>query len=65
MSELTFLARVKAAVDPAIAHIAGTIGWNKAYRALSYLRSALWVVPIVSVLLAVIVTHTLNSSIAS
>jgi uncharacterized membrane protein len=60
MSELTFLARVKAAVDPAIAHIAGTIGWNKAYRALSYLRSALWVVPIVSVLLAVIVTHALQ-----
>ncbi len=35
-------------------------GWNKVYRSVSYLRSALWVVPIVSVLLGLIVISGLQ-----
>ena len=35
------------------------LGWNKVYRSLSYLRSALWVVPIVAVLLGLLCTRLL------
>jgi hypothetical protein len=52
MGEPTFPARAKAAVDRSLVQVAERFGRNRAYHAMSYLRSALWVVPIVSVLLA-------------
>ena len=36
------------------------LSWNKVYRSLSYLRSALWVAPIASVLLAIVITWLLQ-----
>jgi uncharacterized membrane protein len=44
----------------ALRGVAGRFGWDKAYRALSYLRSALWVVPIIAVLLALVVISVLH-----
>jgi len=44
----------------AIERASATLGWNRAYRAWSYLRSALWAVPITSVLLALIVIRLMH-----
>jgi uncharacterized membrane protein len=44
----------------AIERASARLGWNRAYRAWSYLRSALWAVPITSVLLALIVIGVLH-----
>jgi len=55
VSAPSFGARVRAAVEGAIRRLAARLGWNRVYRAWSYLRSALWAVPITSVLLALIV----------
>jgi uncharacterized membrane protein len=60
MSATKFVTRITAAFDGAVRRVADRLAWNKSYRALSYLRSALWVVPILSVLLAIIVTHALQ-----
>jgi uncharacterized membrane protein len=60
MSEVTFVTRISAVFERAFERLAGRLPWSRSYRALSYLRSALWVVPIISVLLAVIVTHALQ-----
>jgi uncharacterized membrane protein len=60
MSMQSFGAAVRAAWVSARERVAGVVGWNKAYRGLSYLRSALWVVPIISVLLALIVIRVLH-----
>jgi uncharacterized membrane protein len=53
MSSPGFVARLQAIAGRGVENAAERLGWNKAYRSLSYLRSALWVVPIVSVLLAI------------
>ena len=58
MSMQSFAVAARAAWASARERIAGVVGWNKAYRGLSYLRSALWVVPIISVLLALITLWT-------
>lgn len=48
---------LQAALDAA----AGRLGWNQVYRSLSYLRSALWVAPILSVLAAFVAIKVLRS----
>ena len=52
MSSKGFLARLRALADRGVETISARLGWNRAYRSLSYLRSALWVIPIVAVVLA-------------
>ena len=52
MSSKGFPARLRALADRGVETISARLGWNRAYRSLSYLRSALWVVPIVAVVLA-------------
>jgi uncharacterized membrane protein len=49
MSSEPLFARIKTASRQAIQGAAARLGWNRAYRALSYLKSALWLVPIVAV----------------
>jgi uncharacterized membrane protein len=61
MSEVAFVQRARAAINRAVERAAGRFAWNRAYRTLSYLRSALWVVPIVAVLLAVVVISMLQA----
>jgi uncharacterized membrane protein len=60
MTATSFIARARGAVDRMIERLATRLGWNQVYRALSYLRSALWVVPIVAVLLAMVVMRVLR-----
>jgi uncharacterized membrane protein len=60
MSQVEFVERARAAINRAVERAAGRFAWNRAYRALSYLRSALWVVPIVAVLLALVVIALLQ-----
>jgi len=60
MHEAASVEKARAAATRAVERAAGRLGWNKAYRTLSYLRSALWVVPIVSVVLALIVIAMLQ-----
>lgn len=38
----------------------GRLAWNRAYRLVSYLRSTLWVVPMVAMLLVLVVTRALH-----
>ncbi len=38
----------------------GRLAWNRAYRLVSYLRSTLWVVPMVAMLLVLVVTRVLH-----
>lgn len=52
--------RLRALAGRGVATIAERLGWSKAYRSLSYLRSALWVVPIVAVLLALVFVHLMQ-----
>jgi uncharacterized membrane protein len=60
MTTTSFIARARGAVDRVIERVAARLGWNQVYRALSYLRSALWVVPIIAVLLAMVVMQLLH-----
>jgi uncharacterized membrane protein len=60
MTTTSFIARARGAVDRVIERVAARLGWNQVYRALSYLRSALWVVPIIAVLLAMVVMRLLH-----
>jgi len=60
MTTTSFIARARGAVDRVIERVAARLGWNKVYRALSYLRSALWIVPIIAVLLAMVLTRVLH-----
>jgi uncharacterized membrane protein len=53
MSSPGFPARARAIVDRGVDAVSARLGWNTAYRSLSYLRAALWVVPIVAVVLAI------------
>jgi uncharacterized membrane protein len=52
--------RTERPLGHAIERASARLGWNSAYRAWSYLRSALWSVPITSVLLALIVIGVLH-----
>jgi uncharacterized membrane protein len=52
--------RAERPLADAIERASARQGWNRAYRAWSYLRSALWAVPITSVLLALIVIGVLH-----
>jgi len=52
MNSKGLLARLRALADRGVETISARLGWNRAYRSLSYLRSALWVIPIVAVVLA-------------
>jgi len=61
MTTTSFIARARGAVDRVIERVAARLGWNKVYRALSYLRSALWIVPIIAVLLAMVLTRVLHA----
>jgi uncharacterized membrane protein len=60
MSADSFVTSARSALVAALGAASDRLGWNRVYRSLSYLRSALWVVPIVSVLLALIVIRTLQ-----
>jgi len=60
MTTTSFIARARGAADRVIERVAVRLGWNQVYRALSYLRSALWVVPIIAVLLAMVVMQLLH-----
>lgn len=60
MSRKSLIARLGAAVERAVKHGTNRLGWGKAYRAVSYLRSALWVAPIMSVLLALVLIRVLH-----
>jgi uncharacterized membrane protein len=60
MSAESVIARARAAVGRVVERVAARLGWNQVYRAVSYLRSALWVVPIIAVLLAMVVTGMLH-----
>jgi uncharacterized membrane protein len=52
--------RAERPLADAIERASARLGWHRAYRAWSYLRSALWAVPITSVLLALIVIGVLH-----
>ncbi len=60
MSARSLIARLGAAVEHVVEHGANRLGWGKAYRAVSYLRSALWVAPITAVLLALVLIRVLH-----
>ena len=60
MSAGSLVTRVRSALAAARGAAGDRFGWNQIYRAVSYLRSALWVVPIVSVLLALVVISVLQ-----
>ena len=60
MSAASFVTRARSALVAAVGAASDRLGWNRVYRSLSYLRSALWVVPIVSVLLALVVIRALH-----
>jgi len=60
MSATKFVTRITAAFDRAVSRVADRLAWNKSFRALSYLRASLWVVPIVAVLLALGTMHALR-----
>ena len=54
------LDRVARRFDEAEHYVRGKLVWNNIYRATSYLRSALWVVPIVSILLVLAIAPVLR-----
>lgn len=60
MSAGSPVTRVRSALLAARGAASDRLGWNQIYRAVSYLRSALWVVPIISVLLALVVISGLH-----
>jgi uncharacterized membrane protein len=60
MGDPASLARTETGVSRSLGRVAERIGWNRAYRALGYLRSALWVAPIISVLLALVLIGALR-----
>ena len=60
MSLQEIAARAKAIVDRARARIAGRLGWKAAFRTFSYVQSALWVVPIAAVFLALVFIRLLE-----
>ena len=60
MSSPGIPARLRALADRGVDTVAARLGWSKAYRSLSYLRSALWVVPIVAVALALVFVHLMQ-----
>ena len=62
MSDRSLVAAMRAGWSTALAWIAEMLGWKTAYRALSYLQSALWVVPIAAVLLALVFTRLLQQA---
>jgi uncharacterized membrane protein len=47
-------------IDDAERYIRGKLDWNDIYRATSYLRSALWVVPIIAILLVLAIAPVLR-----
>ncbi len=53
-------ARAERPFAGAIERVSARLGWSTGYRAWSYLRSALWTVPITSVLLALIVIGVMH-----
>ena len=60
MSDRSLVAALRAGWSSALAWTAEMLGWKTAYRAFSYLQSALWVVPIAAVLLALVFTRLLQ-----
>ena len=60
MSGGSLVARARSALAAALGAASERLGWNQIYRTVSYVRSALWVVPIVSVLLALVVISALQ-----
>ena len=60
MSADTRKGRASSALAAASSRLGDRLGWNRVYRTASYLRSALWVAPIASVLLALILIRVLH-----
>ena len=60
MSAGSLVTRARSVLSSARGAASDRLGWNQIYRTVSYLRSALWVVPIVSVLLALVVISVLQ-----
>ena len=60
MSTQPLFARIRSGARQAVDGVAARLGWNRAYRALSYLKSALWVVPIVAVLCGFVAMQVLR-----
>jgi uncharacterized membrane protein len=54
------LSRVRGLRDRAARQLLRRMAWNRAYRMVSYLRSTLWVVPLVAMLLVLVVTRLLH-----
>ena len=60
MSTDTRIGRASSALAAASGRLGERLGWNRVYRSASYLRSALWVAPIASVLLALLLIGLLR-----
>jgi uncharacterized membrane protein len=60
MERPSFVTKLRAIADRATARIAGRLGWKAAFRTFSYVQSALWVVPIAAVLLALVFIRLLQ-----
>jgi uncharacterized membrane protein len=54
------LTRMRNAGERVARLLLGRMAWNRAYRLVSYLRSTLWVVPLVAMLLVLVVTRVLH-----
>ena len=54
------LTRMRDAWRRAEKRLLSRLAWNRAYRLVSYLRSTLWVVPLVAMLLVLVVTRVLH-----
>jgi uncharacterized membrane protein len=54
------LGQVRNLRDRAARQLLRRMAWNRAYRMVSYLRSTLWVVPLVAMLLVLVVTRVLH-----
>ena len=59
MSLRSAVSAVRDAVRETLPRLLGRMAWNRAYRTVSYLRSALWVVPLVAMLLELAVINAL------
>jgi uncharacterized membrane protein len=54
------LTRTRDGWERVVRQLLRRMAWNRAYRMVSYLRSTLWVVPLVAMLLVLVVTRTLH-----
>jgi uncharacterized membrane protein len=60
MSSQSLFVRIKSGARQALQGAAARLGWNRTYRVLSYLQSALWVVPIVAVVCGFVAMQALR-----